>query len=307
MRFTKLAEAIGLVNATGFGLTSGLESLDEREQAEWRESTRAGNLYVNRPTTGAIVLRQPFGGMGKSCFGPGLKAGGPNYLAQFLRVTDRRAAINNRLVPQPRLRDLQERLLAVEIEAPASEVTQVLVAISNYDRWVREEFGQAHDHFRLLGQDNQRRYLPLRGLRIRVHFEDSWFEIFARACAAQAVGSRALISSPPELHSRAVKILDEFTDAWAGAIEFLEETDEQLADAVRNGEVERLRFTAPDRVPPLVRAAAAEAFVFIADNPVLAEGRVELLWYLREQSISYDYHRYGNLGARADERRAEPL
>ena len=44
----------------------------------------------------------------------------------------------------------------------------------------------------------------------------------------------------------------------------------------------------------------------LADAPVLAEGRIELLWYLREQSLSHAYHRYGNLGARAGERRAEP-
>ena len=307
MRFGKLSEAIALVNATGYGLTSGLESLDEREQAEWRDGIHAGNLYLNRPTTGAIVLRQPFGGMGKSCFGPGMKAGGPNYVAQLLHVRDRQAAINNRLVPQPRLRDLQERLLAVEIDAPSGEVSRVLGAISNYDRWMREEFGQAHDHFRLLGQDNLRRYLPLREVRVRVHPADSLFEIFARACAAQAAGCRALMSTPPDLHSRAVQTLDDFTDAWAGAIEFLEETDERLAAALRRGEVERVRYAAPDRVPLEVRAAAAEAFVFLADTPVLAEGRVELLWYLREQSVSHDYHRYGNLGARAEERRAEPV
>ena len=307
MRFTKLAEAISLVNATGYGLTSGLESLDEREQAEWRDSIRAGNLYINRPTTGAIVLRQPFGGIGKSSFGPGMKAGGPNYVAQFLRVTDQPAAINNRLVAQPHLRDLQERLLAVEIDAPAGDVTRVLAAISNYGRWMREEFGQAHDHFRLLGEDNLRRYLPLREMRIRVHPQDSLFEIFARACAAQAVGCRALISTPPDLLYKAVRILDDFTDAWAGSIEFLEETDEQLSQAIRHGDVERLRYAAPDRVPQAIRSAAAEAFVFIADTPVLAEGRVELLWYLREQSVSHDYHRYGNLGARSEERRAEPL
>jgi RHH-type proline utilization regulon transcriptional repressor/proline dehydrogenase/delta 1-pyrroline-5-carboxylate dehydrogenase len=307
MRYTKLAEAIALVNATGYGLTSGLESLDEREQAEWRDAIRAGNLYVNRPTTGAIVLRQPFGGLGKSSFGAGLKAGGPNYVPQFQRFIDRRAAINNRLVAQPRLRDLQERLLAVEIDSPAGEVSHVLVAISSFDRWMREEFSQAHDHFRLLGQDNFRRYLPLREVRIRVNAEDSLFEIFGRACAAQAAGCRALISTPPGLHSGAVKTLDDFTGAWAGAIEFLEETDEHLATAIWEGQVERLRFAAPDRVPPPVRAAAAEAFVHIADGPVLAEGRIELLWYLREQSVSLDYHRYGNLGARAEERRAEPL
>lgn len=307
MRFTKLNEAIALVNATGYGLTSGLESLDEREQAEWREGIRAGNLYINRGTTGAIVLRQPFGGMGKSSFGPGMKAGGPNYVAQFQSFTERQTATNNRLVQQPRLRDLQERLLAVEIDAPASEVTRVLAAISNYDRWMREEFGQAHDHFRLIGEDNLRRYRPLREVRIRVHPADTTFDIFARACAAQTVGCRALVSTPPNLNSKAVQTLDDFTDAWGGAIEFLRETDEQLATAIRNNEVERVRFAAPDRVPSSIRSAAAEAFIHLADVPVLVEGRVELLWYLREQSVSDDYHRYGNLGARSDERRAEPL
>jgi RHH-type proline utilization regulon transcriptional repressor/proline dehydrogenase/delta 1-pyrroline-5-carboxylate dehydrogenase len=245
--------------------------------------------------------------MGKSSFGPGMKAGGPNYVAQLLSFADRPSAANSRLVQQPRLRDLQERLLAVEIEAPPGEVTRVLAAISNYDRWMREEFGQAHDHFRLLGEDNLRRYRPLREVRIRVHAADSLFEIFARACAAQAAGCRALVSMPPDLPAKAVRTLDDFTDAWGGAIEFLEETDEQLATAIRHGEVERVRFAAPDRVPPSIRAAAAEAFVYLADGPVLAEGRVELLWYLREQSISDEYHRYGNLGARSEERRAEPL
>ena len=38
-----------------------------------------------------MVLRQPFGGRGKSCFGPGMKAGGPNYVAQFMELADRQA------------------------------------------------------------------------------------------------------------------------------------------------------------------------------------------------------------------------
>ncbi len=81
MRFENLSEAVALVNQTGFGLTSGLESLDEREWDFWKQHIHAGNLYINRVTTGAIVLRQPFGGMGKSVFGAGMKAGGPNYVA----------------------------------------------------------------------------------------------------------------------------------------------------------------------------------------------------------------------------------
>ena len=44
---------------------------------------QVGNAYVNKPTTGAIVQRQPFGGWKKSSVGPGAKAGGPNYLDQF--------------------------------------------------------------------------------------------------------------------------------------------------------------------------------------------------------------------------------
>jgi RHH-type proline utilization regulon transcriptional repressor/proline dehydrogenase/delta 1-pyrroline-5-carboxylate dehydrogenase len=140
-----------------------------------------------------------------------------------------------------------------------------------------------------------------------VHPADSVFEIFARACAAQAAGCRALVSTPPDLSSKAVQTLDDFTDAWGATIEFLHESDEQLAEAIRTGEVERVRYAAPDRTPALVRTAAAEAFVHLADVPVLAEGRVELLWYLREQSISDAYHRYGNLGARSEERRAEPM
>ena len=86
MEARDLDAAIDLVNATGYGLTSGLESLDDREQEHWQRHIRAGNLYINRPTTGAIVLRQPFGGMGKSSVGPGIKAGGPNYVVPLMQI-----------------------------------------------------------------------------------------------------------------------------------------------------------------------------------------------------------------------------
>ncbi|HYO23496.1 MAG TPA: bifunctional proline dehydrogenase/L-glutamate gamma-semialdehyde dehydrogenase, partial [Lacipirellulaceae bacterium] len=59
MRASDLGEAIDLVHATGYGLTSGLESLDDREQHQWQQALRAGNLYINRSTTGAVVQRQP--------------------------------------------------------------------------------------------------------------------------------------------------------------------------------------------------------------------------------------------------------
>ena len=84
MSAKNLKHAVDMVNQTGYGLTSGLASLDRREQAYWTKRIKAGNLYINRGTTGAVVLRQPFGGMGKSALGAGLKAGSPKYVAQFM-------------------------------------------------------------------------------------------------------------------------------------------------------------------------------------------------------------------------------
>ena len=76
MRAADLDEAVDLANDQPFGLTSGLQSLDDREAVRWMEGIEAGNLYVNRSTTGAIVGRQPFGGWKGSSVGAGAKAGG---------------------------------------------------------------------------------------------------------------------------------------------------------------------------------------------------------------------------------------
>ena len=85
MRAEDLDQAIALANATPFGLTSGIQTLDDREIAHWVDRLDAGTLYVNRPITGAIVGRQPFGGWKASSVGPGAKAGGPNYVLQLGR------------------------------------------------------------------------------------------------------------------------------------------------------------------------------------------------------------------------------
>lgn len=83
--------AIEWQNQTDFGLTAGIQSLDENECAIWISRMQAGNLYVNRGTTGAIVNRQPFGGWKKSSVGPNAKAGGLNYvniLRDWAKVTE---------------------------------------------------------------------------------------------------------------------------------------------------------------------------------------------------------------------------
>jgi RHH-type transcriptional regulator, proline utilization regulon repressor / proline dehydrogenase / delta 1-pyrroline-5-carboxylate dehydrogenase len=76
-----LKTSIEWQNATEFGLTAGIQSLDQGECEYWIETVEAGNLYVNRGVTGAIVNRQPFGGWKKSSVGATAKAGGANYVA----------------------------------------------------------------------------------------------------------------------------------------------------------------------------------------------------------------------------------
>ena len=305
MRYEKLHEAISLVNQTGYGLTSGLESLDDREQAEWRAGIRAGNLYINRTTVGAIVLRQPFGGMGKSAFGPGIKAGGPNYVAQFMDFSE--TIPGTPATPRPG-GDMARLLSSLQHwdTLNLTENSRLIAAFASYENAWAEEFGVEHDHFLLPGQDNLRRYLPVRELRLRLHAEDDPFDLFARVAAARASGCRITVSSPPGMEWRALSRLQTATEDWAGAIEFVEESDAELASVISTRQTDRVRYAAACRVPLEVRRAANEANVFIADAPVLMEGRVELLWYVQEQSLSFDYHRYGNLGVRASEKRAEP-
>lgn len=86
MRAKNLEDAINLANGTKYGLTSGLHSLDLREQKIWIKRIIAGNCYINRTITGAIVERQPFGGCKESSFGPGQKVGGPFYVTQFMNT-----------------------------------------------------------------------------------------------------------------------------------------------------------------------------------------------------------------------------
>lgn len=83
MRADSLDHAIELQNATDFGLTGGIHSLDEHEVAHWLERVEVGNAYVNRHITGAVVQRQPFGGWKRSSVGCGPKAGGPAYVEAF--------------------------------------------------------------------------------------------------------------------------------------------------------------------------------------------------------------------------------
>ena len=90
LRARDFDHTLELANDTPYALTAGLFSRSPLHIDRAAHELRAGNVYLNRGTTGAVVGRQPFGGYGLS--GVGSKAGGPDYLLQFL---DPRAITEN--------------------------------------------------------------------------------------------------------------------------------------------------------------------------------------------------------------------
>ena len=85
-------QAIELANDTDYALTAGCWSRSPVHLRRAAAELRAGNVYLNRHITGAVVGRQPFGGYGMS--GVGSKAGGPDYL---LQLCDPRVVTENTL------------------------------------------------------------------------------------------------------------------------------------------------------------------------------------------------------------------
>ncbi len=296
-----LKEAVALVNQSGYGLTSGLESLDLREQKIWQETVRAGTLYINRSTTGALVLRQPFGGLGKSALGPGLKAGGPDYVSQFMIFTE---------VAHPRVETItgDHWLLRLSQEWRTliqwhqwqdikDDIEQTISAIVSYLYQMETRFGRVQDFFHLRGQDNFLRYRPIADLVIRLHPDDTLFATLARCAAATIAGCTTRLSMPLELANRVTTFLDSHHGRrFLQGMVVVRQSDTELAALVPT--IGRLRYAAPDRVPMEIFVAAANTGVCIARTPVYMEGQIELLHYFQQQTLCNTYHRYGNLGER---------
>ena len=306
MRFGRLEEAIEIVRSTGYGLTSGLESLDDREIKIWRESIPAGNLYINRPTTGAIVLRQPFGGVGLSAYGPGIKAGGPHYVLALSKVTftgfqsPENLAKANQAIEHPpldRMLDWTKRNRFAKDLIDADLIERLTLAIASQRVASNTDFSREHDTYKLTGQDNIRRYRPVDGMTIRIADGDDLGDSVIAISAAVCVGTQITLSLSPSIDASRRAMLESVADWLPGLIDPVEETDDELAERIGQGGVMRLRALSPPAEN--VRRVCGQCFVTVVEEPIIDDGRIECLRYLNEQSISHDYHRYGNLGRRA--------
>ncbi|MEJ2154587.1 MAG: bifunctional proline dehydrogenase/L-glutamate gamma-semialdehyde dehydrogenase [Desulfobacteraceae bacterium] len=289
-----LDQAIDLVHQTGFGLTSGLESLDAREQARWKKTVKAGNLYINRGTTGAVTLRQPFGGMGKSALGPAIKAGGPNYVAQFMETKDvappKVEAIGKEHALLRMALAWRRKILWNRLEFYTEDIDKTIRAIKSYLFHWEQEFSKEKDFFHIRGQDNLHCYRPIGAIGIRLHPQDSLFDALARIAAARITGNTAVISIPEEQDNEVTAFLSGVEgQELLGPSPVHRQSDEELIAAMTV--LQRIRYAAPERAPEAVLKAAADNGYYIARQSVLMEGRLELIHYMQNQSICHSYRR----------------
>jgi RHH-type transcriptional regulator, proline utilization regulon repressor / proline dehydrogenase / delta 1-pyrroline-5-carboxylate dehydrogenase len=279
MTARNLEGAIALQNAVDYGLTAGIHSLDPVEVRDWLKRVQAGNLYVNRGITGAIVERQPFGGWKRSSVGPSTKAGGPNYLLSLSSWRPKRAEVEG-----VTLSDTQNAVLAL---AASSELTDGEVeslirgAMSDVDA-LRNFFGST-DPSNLEAERNVLRYFRS-DCTLRVEASASRFDSWRAMMTLIALGKGEI--SAFEIPERLRRIAQK-----AGIRVIVEDHNSFLKSLT----------TRPRRVRLIGKLSEIEADSPLANpdialyqDPATESGRIELLPYFKEQAVSVTAHRFGN-------------
>jgi RHH-type proline utilization regulon transcriptional repressor/proline dehydrogenase/delta 1-pyrroline-5-carboxylate dehydrogenase len=257
MRAGSFEEALAWQNAVPYGLTAGLWSLDPSEQARWAEAVQAGNLYVNRVTTGAIVGRQPFGGWKRSSLGPTAKAGGPNYLIGLRRWRD----------------------------AGAVGVDE---AVASYRYWWDHYFSRTREMAGLSCESNELGYRPFSpGVVVRAGPGTSEDELRKAVALVGLTRTPLRISAAAQPAERlSVPLAVESAESFARSLT-------QQAGTFDGAEGARLRLLGQAELEVVIAAAAAGMTVL--DEPICSHGRIEVVRWLREQAVSRSLHRYGNV------------
>lgn len=299
-----LDEAIAWQNQVAYGLTAGIHSLDRLEIEHWLDTVEAGNLYVNRVITGAIVQRQPFGGWKRSSVGAGAKAGGPNYLFGLGEWRSAPSGASESL----HLRGLDRRVIEViEAAQPVLDFEEFerlrQAALSDAVAW-RAEYGVAVDHSRVRVERNLLRYRSL-PVALRIGDDAGLLDALRSICAALLSRSEFTVSTGIELPrgvrtvliARGITLVGESDAVWLNRL--ATSGARALSNLLDDADAEPL-----SRVRVVSAGALTASLVYSAlggtpdvavwAHPVTNSGRVELLPYLREQAISITAHRFGN-------------
>jgi len=292
IRVNSLQEAIAVHNESEYGLTAGIHSLDPAEVGYWLSLVEAGNCYVNRGITGAIVQRQPFGGWKKSSVGPGAKAGGPNYLfglgewraAEATRAdvgaldAGIRGLIDHVAGGPGEDRDFLSRSLASDIEA-----------------W-EQVYGTSTDVSGLVVERNVVRYLPT-PVTVRATGFVSVSSIVRVVMAGLRAGSQVSISASEPLPQPVTQWLMEQNTLGGTVSEFVWETEREFVSRISDRLPERIRLLG-SRADAMAVALDGAPEVAIYANEVTESGRVEMLPFVKEQAVSLNAHRLGALDPR---------
>ena len=295
MTATNLTEALALQNAVDYGLTAGIHSLDAHEVETWVEAVQAGNLYVNRPITGAIVRRQPFGGWKRSAVGPGAKAGGPNTLLVLGDWVDAPGEPSEDLT----LDGLDDRVRAtIEAFQPALEFAAFdrvrRAAFGDEECWTTE-FGRSHDPSALGVERNVLRYRPAEVV-IRLGESGDLGDLARVLVAGVRCRARLLISAAAPLPAGMLPFVDDGTPlgrSLFGILGVKVESDDSFNARVARGLPARIRLIGAS-AGDLHHATGGSPDTAVWAGEVTEAGRIEMLPFLKEQSVSITAHRFGN-------------
>ncbi|WP_104713630.1 bifunctional proline dehydrogenase/L-glutamate gamma-semialdehyde dehydrogenase [Helicobacter cetorum] len=297
MKAQDLDDAIEIVNSTGYGLTSALESLDEREWEHYLERIEAGNIYINKPTTGAIVLRQPFGGIKKSAVGFGRKVGIFNYITQFVDIHQEKEDDN---ILESNLSECLESLTKKGYDEHTHELNRAIFMAKSYAYHYKHEFSQAKDYVKIRGEDNLFSYAKVKNVGYRITENDDLSDMLGIALACLVAQIPLTLSVENKQTNKNLAFFLECLNALRMNApifyESLQEFSEKLSD------FNRVRYL-NHKLDLLHQKASSLGIVLATTKPCL-NGRFELLYYHLERSVSISYHRYGNLGSRALEQKA---
>ena len=189
--------AVNWQNATNFGLTAGLHSLEPNELGYWMENVEAGNLYINRGITGAIVNRQPFGGWKQSSVGATAKAGGKHYVDSLRNW---------------------------------SPIEDLDLAKRSAMQWWERIGSKAIDYSGLDIEKNYHRYRrPLTAIHVRVSTETSPEEIGFIKFVADTLGIKIELSNSEQ------EPLHQFVDRLSGKVRWLSHEPAPASELLTNG------------------------------------------------------------------------
>jgi RHH-type transcriptional regulator, proline utilization regulon repressor / proline dehydrogenase / delta 1-pyrroline-5-carboxylate dehydrogenase len=298
-----LDAAIELQNATDYGLTAGIHSLDDHEVAVWLDRVEAGNAYVNRGTTGAIVRRQSFGGWKRSAVGPGAKAGGPNTLLVLgtWTPTPREPGRNLDLagIP-PRVAEVIE---AAQSGLEYAQFDAVRAGARGDAAAWDEEFGVARDATGLGVERNLFRYRPAT-TTIRLAEGGDVGELVRLLAAGVLARATLSISSAAPLPSGLLPFVSG-PEPLLRVREAVVESDAAFAARCVAAPPPRIRLVSPGDAAgraeagrALARATGGSIDTAIWAGPITSAGRIELLPFLREQAVSITAHRFGDADPR---------